>query len=408
MRRLMVVVASVAVLLLGVSAAVPASQGRRLIADRSTFGDACAPVWRDVPSPRLKDGRLEAVAALSLTEAWVVGGIVGWDQSAGSRIRPWFARAIALAPPLIEHWDGTRWSVVPTPRVIGVLYDVAVTSESDAWAVGRAGKRGYWGSDAARLLLHWNGLRWSRVTLPAAVRDINAISALATDDVWGVGGFWTGEDEVAEIAHWDGARWKRVFSRRGASLSGVTAISTRDVWAVGQSGYKALVMHWDGARWQTVVPKQRPRPEEWLSAVAGSSGDGVWAGGGFDDGTTTHPPTIWPTLFRWRELRSTLVGLPRVGETEFVAIAPGSRGEVFALSENLYTYIEDGGGSYLWHKADGKWRTEELTAGRTLSDVVAIPGESSAPALWAVGQIGTGREPLFPGHTVPLIRRFGC
>lgn len=45
--------------------------------------------------------------------------------------------------PSLLHWNGRRWSLVPTPTIPvvenpneGVLYGVSASSTSDAWAVG--------------------------------------------------------------------------------------------------------------------------------------------------------------------------------------------------------------------------------------------------------------------------------
>jgi hypothetical protein len=44
-----------------------------------------------------------------------------------------------FAPPLVEHWNGSAWSVVDAPSLPNqsiTLYSVAAISTKDAWAVG--------------------------------------------------------------------------------------------------------------------------------------------------------------------------------------------------------------------------------------------------------------------------------
>ena len=64
------------------------------------------------------------VAATSATSAWAVGQLL--DPSGTDTT-------------LIQHWDGTSWTVVPSPNTSApdnILESVAVTSATDAWAVG--------------------------------------------------------------------------------------------------------------------------------------------------------------------------------------------------------------------------------------------------------------------------------
>jgi photosystem II stability/assembly factor-like uncharacterized protein len=108
--------------------------------------------WNVVPSPNGNESRgsaLRAVATVSATDVWAVGG----GQLAGSKT-------------LIEHWDGVQWSVVTSPNP-GSNYDildgVTAVSASDVWAVGYDGNTG---GVAQTLTEHWDGAQWSVVTSP--------------------------------------------------------------------------------------------------------------------------------------------------------------------------------------------------------------------------------------------------
>lgn len=366
---------------------------------------SCTPIWRNVASPRIKEGTLESVAALSATDAWAVGGIVRRDE---------YGEQILSASPLIEHWDGKSWSVVASPTINGVLTDVAVTSRRDAWAVGWNPRSG------APLILRWNGARWSQVAPPPAVRDGNAIAALSPRDVWVVGTSGADYPDIGEISHWDGREWTRAVTRRNASLADVTAISRNDVWVVGNTVEpsdwdKALMIHWDGSRWQSFVRRATGGNDyAWLLAVGVASRGDVWAGGG-EHMEEMSPPAIGPLMLHWDGKSLTYAKIPGAGETEFSGIAPLASGEVWAVSENSYNMDPPGGGgigSWTWHRAGNRWSATELRGGRMLKDIAAAPvRRRSAPLLWVVGVIGTapaGYEGWFPAHTVPLIRRFGC
>ncbi len=73
--------------------------------------------------------------------AWAVGGVF----------------AAGAGHPLIEHWNGGSWRLVPSPAPAGsVLYGVAATSARNAWAVGTI-RTGPPRAHLTPLIVHWNG-----------------------------------------------------------------------------------------------------------------------------------------------------------------------------------------------------------------------------------------------------------
>jgi hypothetical protein len=89
--------------------------------------------WRRVSSPGSPVpggyGRLNAVSAVSDRDVWAVGYLDGFRDidSSGN-----------LRGPLMQHWDGSSWSVVGTPvsDPTAVLYDVAMRRTGYGWSVG--------------------------------------------------------------------------------------------------------------------------------------------------------------------------------------------------------------------------------------------------------------------------------
>src|SRR5688500_3688742 len=127
------------------------------------------------------------------------------------------------------------------------LVDVEVLSATDVWAVGS------YGSPARTLTMHWDGIRWSVVPSPnrdgATFHWLSGVDAVSSNDVWAVG--------IGTILHWDGTQWSLVPSPI-YGLSAVKAISSNNVWAVG-GGSRTITIHWDGAQW-TRVPSPSPFP----------------------------------------------------------------------------------------------------------------------------------------------------
>jgi hypothetical protein len=262
--------------------------------------------WSIVPSPNPVNGVniLSGVTAVSASDVWAVGS---------SRVDG------SAAETLIEHWNGSRWTVIPSPnqtKVFSVLNAVTAVSANDIWAVGSAtaalpgtpGTLEPWGSTMT-LVEHWNGAQWSIVpstnkvlTSPGyiVVNSLYGVSAISPDDVWAVGNASstfpsTGKNSMETlIEHWNGTGWAVVPGPSIPSiradvdpvpgLYGVLAISTDDIWAVGAMSTanftnRNLVAHWNGASWRNVPSPNGYYGQNSLSAVAATSAVDVWAVG---------------------------------------------------------------------------------------------------------------------------------
>jgi hypothetical protein len=233
--------------------------------------------WSVVPSPDPNPGEgnvLRAVAATAPNDVWAVGDFIVNNGGIGTYRT------------LIEHWDGTQWSVVPSPNVgshHNSLWDVAAVSSNDVWAVGLyiddvTGVR-------QTLTLHWDGVEWTHVPSPSPGYNniLRGVFAVSSNDVWAVGG----RGNQTLVLHWDGTEWSVVPSPNPNVLNelyGVAATDADDVWAVGNhccngDWSRTLVMHWDGAEW-SVVPSPSPgQILSILSDVAAISSTDVWAVG---------------------------------------------------------------------------------------------------------------------------------
>ena len=111
-------------------------------------------MWTRVPSPNpnpsLSEDQLFGISAVSPSDAWAVGY---WESNVNYET-------------LVEHWNGTGWSKVPSPNSsIGlkgngnILNGVSGLSSTDAWAVGNDSTGTY---SYTVLILHWNGSQWVR------------------------------------------------------------------------------------------------------------------------------------------------------------------------------------------------------------------------------------------------------
>ncbi len=135
--------------------------------------------WKVVASPNRCAGHntLRGVAGAAADDIWAVGGC---KEDANTVIAP--------SQPLIEHWNGTAWSLVPAPAALdqlpdALLTDVAALAKDNVWAVGS-----YQGG---ALLLHWDGTAWTGSTLPnadpAQVFTAGHMAVVSLDEIWLVG-----------------------------------------------------------------------------------------------------------------------------------------------------------------------------------------------------------------------------
>lgn len=221
--------------------------------------------WNVVTSPNVNPGveqnDLFGVAAISAKDVWAVGVHSANNQNNYET--------------LIEHWDGTQWSIVPSPNAgsrTNYLYSVAAISSKDVWAVG------YYfpdiGSAYQTLIEHWDGTSWSVVSSPSPGSLDNKLAAIASipgsNELWAVGYYSSipGPDQTL-IEQWNGSSWSVVPGPNPGSsidsLTGVASISKSDAWAVGydsvnNSPFQTLILRWNGTNWQ-VVPSPNPGPE---------------------------------------------------------------------------------------------------------------------------------------------------
>lgn len=193
-----------------------------------------ANIAQDTSSP------LFGIAGVSANDIWAVGAYFGETLTA--------------------HWDGAQWNRVPSPNAstsANRLNSVSAISGDDVWAVGYHYNNGL---PIRTLIEHWNGTAWSVVPSPNATSNENRLEAVAVaapNDVWAVGYSYIepNPDKLphpALIEHWNGSEWSifpapnpGVFG--ATSLHGIAVTSPIDVWAVGKyenEGTRSLMAHY--------------------------------------------------------------------------------------------------------------------------------------------------------------------
>jgi hypothetical protein len=223
------------------------------------------------------------VTAISANDAWAVGNY----------------RNAGVYQTLTMHWNGSDWSIVPSPNVgtgHNFLNAIDAVSSADIWAVGHSA-----GTPSQTFTLHWDGAAWNLLLSPSpgtVGNELLSVEAVATNDVWAVGYYSNPGVDQALIVRWNGSTWSAVPSPNVGSdvntLNDIGAVAADDIWAVGSydagTAYQTLIEHWDGNAWNVVSSPNVGSGDNYLNRVAAVSATDVWAVG------THSPDTLAQTL----------------------------------------------------------------------------------------------------------------
>ena len=346
--------------------------------------------------------RLLAVDGAAANDVWAVGSTAGG--------------------PLAEHWDGAVWNIIPAPGGspdYNTFWGVDVVQPGSVWAVGYYGPYGQ--PDANRTLIdRWDGSQWSMVPSPnvgTGANELYGVSGVSDNDLWAVGTYNTGSDYAAMILHWDGASWSVLPSPGPGLLQGVEAIAADDVWAVGYAptgvggAYQPLTLHWNGTAW-AAVPVPATGTSGNLTGVSALGSNDVWAVGRSVDASSVERPLS----LHWDGASWTAVQVPGLGmESGLLAVdalSPSYAWAVSASSVKLYndpcpssgtptaTYTHTGTPSVTPTGA----RTGTPTGTGTPAPTFTPGGTSTPQAVTVVGHITLQGRPAQPNpaQSVPV------
>ena len=236
--------------------------------------------WTIVPSPNQEGfSALSAVGGVATNDLWAVGSFHEGLCCPQDQTLP-------------EHWDGVQWSVVPSPNLQGfeVLNAVAAVATDDVWAVGQNTRPNF-----EPLLMHWDGQSWTIVDAPPDAGPQFTLAALASNDVWSAGS-GRSEDNTELFNHWDGNSWTTIpnppITPGYVEIRALSALAPDDIWAAGSRSYEVCVdeycdrskvvkvLHWDGQSWSVVsAPNSSVFTLSRLTGIVAESSASVWAVG---------------------------------------------------------------------------------------------------------------------------------
>lgn len=363
----------VALLTLSACAARPSGERAGPDAPAMEGDEAGGRVRGGLLSPPPTGEELWAVDGSSPNDVWAVGTGF-WGDTYRDRS-------------LILHWDGTGWSRVPSPDV-GSLGDVAAVSVEEAWAVG-GGTILHWDGAAWERSPHPSPPGTYIAAIDASGPDDAWAVGMRYGAEWvdQYGDRNVGFDTLT--MHWDGSSWKVIPSPNGAPrhnfVEGVVALSPTDSWVVGytedQGIPRTLTLHWDGTTW-SVVPSPNPGEEFNVLWGAGTDGvGGVWAVGHYGD----RGSRFMALYLRWTgETWSVVPGPP--GEALHrtpTALSGASGHEMWTVgSEPTSSFLIARWDGTAWSEVDAEVAATDALSEARLTDVIAL----SASDAWAVGR----------------------
>ena len=348
----------------------------------------CGALNRQTGAPA-GEGELTNLSYVSASQLWAVGSL----SSAGNANRT-----------LIERFNGSAWSVVPSPDQGSgndSLNGVSVIPGA-GWAVGYAQAGPY-----QPLALRWNGSSWSVVSSGQFAGDalFTGVDTLAGGSGWAVGFQLTANGTrrtLIEHASAGGALTQVASPNDGTAatdntLTAVAGTQATGLWAVGyrmsSTGLRPLVLRYDTTKpspaWVSVsgaggVPSPG-KVETVLTAVDVRTASDVWAVGYYNDGSAERPLALHWNGSTWSDSPVPGAGALR----KVTAISPGNvwaAGTYYNASAQLnQTLVEHFNGT--------AWTTMVSADAPTAGD--EIIGLAAGPAGSSIALVGRqGPNPL--------------
>jgi hypothetical protein len=273
--------------------------------------------WSVVPSPNagVKGSSLGGVSCVSATECTAVGS---------------FKNSSDIYRTLIESWDGTSWTGVPSRNAgpassDNYLNDVSCASATACMAVGYF----YNSSGIERTLTEsWNGTTWTVLHSPNPVTaGNNVLSSVSCSSATACTA--VGNSEISDtdyrtlIESWDGTSWTAQPSRNPvvgqdylfgvfcSAAAACTAVGVTDSTS-GDFPVRTLIESWNGSTWtQTPSPNPGPGHDDILFGVSCASATACVAVGNGTQGSGASATLIES----WNGTSWTVVPSPNEGST---------------------------------------------------------------------------------------------
>lgn len=341
--------------------------------------------WTVVPPATLGEGSdcFSGLDGTSPNDVWAVGT---WQN-------PYVYRS------LIQHFDGTSWTKLPTPDTGNseALRDVLAISAQSAIAVGYYIPSGFTGQP---MVMEWNGSAWTLVAAPVfeGGGDFSAIDRSPAGTVW-VSGYLYGTAFLARKSEggWDIAYAPHVGGERN-NFHDLDARSDTEIWAVGTWSQKQgqrmlLIQRYDGNGNWTSFDIPSPGAIDQFKAVRAFATTDVWAIGYYYDRTLYLNQ---PMIMHYDGVSWTRAQVPAYpgGSVRLESVTATAPDDIYAAG----VYAPTGGiqGPFLLHYDGVSWSDVTLPPTGGINEWLLGMGSTPEGGVWVVGQYydGTTIEPI--------------
>ena len=230
------------------------------------------------------------------------------------------------------RWNGKAWATGRFPLAAKghpiQAGRLLAFSPTDAWFIGQYLAAGQPHPFAER----FNGRIWRAMPAPPITEFV--LSGASASAICTMNGQFGSAVTATVLACWNGSRWNRLklpaaLSRRHAIIGSILVRSLHDIWVGGgqirrTGGTRGLAAHWTGTGWHvTVLPAVATLGTDALNLLVSDRHGGLWAEGDCDCGGPAW--RLWHyTGGHWRG-----PDLPAIGGTaglvNGIAAVPGTK-----------------------------------------------------------------------------------
>lgn len=277
----------------------PADAGSDLGSSDGGGGPAvCAQASSDHVFATIGSGAVPAnVQAIAPGQVWgiSIGTLERWDGSSWTQVAVPFTWSttqtgvvagstgnnvwVTNGGATIARWDGSSWTDVSPPSLPAgsLVTAMRVLGPNEAWIINQWLVSSNW----QYAVLHWNGVSWTNIDLPAEAQPLSGLLGLwvtSPADAWVISYVsQVGAPAVPLLLHWDGSALRPHAMPPGSpanlGLKAIWASSASDVWMVGYTlSVGGALWHFDGIQWtETDIPHVT------FNQVWGWCASNVWA-----------------------------------------------------------------------------------------------------------------------------------
>jgi hypothetical protein len=278
--------------------------------------------------------------------------------------------------------DGTKWSLGQLPGgslqsgTVVLIDAVKVFSGTDVWAFGERDTVSASQDTSAPYSAHYNGQKWSTVTVPALPSGggvITAVAPVSAHSIWAVES--TQNTSVLPAA-------AKPAVGRAAAASPAARLAAARLRESGSAATAPVILQWTpSAGWQDAAQQPTLAAGDQLVSGVAEPGGHVWFGGSASNSAKgTSPVTVEWNGTTWSSV-SDLPGKASSAKLQLAAMVPDGTGGIWALAANNTSESER-----IWH-LHGTWSQAKAAFGKHPWVLAALAPVPRTHSVWGAGTV---------------------